>query len=241
MFVSKQKRYRDNRPARGSAVAWIHTIAVCFDCIGCGRLSFASSDVDATGVSDANATDSAAAGSNLIIDGDFPAKLVTFNTSYTIYIPTSPPNAPPSSHVALVTSSPLAHENYLAVVEHSQTTNSRMAVFNGRLTSDLTPENMSFAAWCQLVTLKPLHRYRASLFASSVSTSTEFPALELKINDDTIKTPQQLVSKDWVEVFTEFQSDQNVGSVNFCIYDANTTGSFGNDFAIDDISLVEMP
>jgi gliding motility-associated-like protein len=169
---------------------------------------------------------------NLIQNSDFSQGDTLFTTEYT-YVADPNPFGVQSAY-SIVTN-PSAWFTPLSPCGDHTTGNGNMMVFDG----SVDPTG-NIIAWSNQnpVAVVPNTNYTFSYYVASVSPDS--PAkLEVKINGVSQGTPVTAPGATclWTQVSYDWNSGSNT-TANFAIYDRNAV-DYGNDFALDDITLKE--
>lgn len=169
---------------------------------------------------------------NLITNGDFENGATGFTTSYNAgsggtWGPTSWTNT------YMVTTNPsLAHSSFAACDDHTPNPGDKMMVVNGS-----TVANTSI--WCQTINVNPNSTYSFSMWSASAITGS--PAV-IQAHFNGVPNSNSLnlsfIPCNWRNYTATWNSGSNT-SLTLCLYNTNLSSS-GNDFAIDDISLIEQ-
>ncbi|MCB0643916.1 MAG: SprB repeat-containing protein, partial [Phaeodactylibacter sp.] len=170
-------------------------------------------------------------GENLIINGDFEAGDLGFTSDYALG--TGGPWGPLSNAgtYAVASNTNDVHSNFASCTDHT-TGSGDMLIVNG---STLANENI----WCQVVTVAPNTDYQFSTWI--MTAISENPAiLQFSINGNLLGDPFEAAFQtcDWLQFFEVWNSG-SLTTAEICIVNQNV-GQSGNDFALDDISLVPL-
>ncbi|HZV70988.1 MAG TPA: gliding motility-associated C-terminal domain-containing protein [Saprospiraceae bacterium] len=168
---------------------------------------------------------------NLIANGDFQLGNTGFSTDYNYVadIPAVQNEMVPAGTYTVINNPNLVHTGFTACGDH--TGGGNMMVLNG------APSFQN--VWCQTIPVTPNTWYNVSAWVASVSPSS--PAhLRFSINGTQVgavvnATP---IPCQWIPFNANWNSGNNTSAV-ICILNLNTA-SGGNDFAIDDISMVGL-
>ena len=169
---------------------------------------------------------------NLVANGDFSGGNTGFSSDYTyvVDIPNVQNEMVPEGTYAVINNPNLVHTGFAACNDHTGG-NGNMMVINGAASlQDI---------WCQTVTISPDTYYNVSAWVASVNSAS--PAiLQFSINGTPIgpiiNAPSTPCS--WIPFNATWNSGSTT-SAEICILNLNTAGG-GNDFAIDDISMVQL-
>lgn len=164
-------------------------------------------------------------GSNLIYNGDFQSGNTGFTSNYTF----SPGNTQAESVYDVLSNPHNANPNAASFGDHTSGTGLMMAV-NGATASNRV-------IWSQTVAVTPNRSYNFSVWVSSW-TSASPAQVTLWING---ASPGPFTAPSVPGVWQQYQviwnsNSNNVAAIQFIDENTNATG---NDFALDDISLVE--
>ena len=162
-------------------------------------------------------------GSNLITNGDFEGGNTGFSSNYRYHCGITSPN-----DYCIGTNPKNNNGNWEPCGDHT-TGSGNMMIVDGSLTAGTL-------LWCQNVAVTPGKMYVFRVFVAS-----SYPAnpaiIQITVNGSVIGTVSAPGSTcDWVE--GKFCFTATSGSANICLQDLNTAFG-GNDFLIDDISLLE--
>lgn len=167
-------------------------------------------------------------GPNLVINGDFEAGNISFNTAYQYYNGT----LLYEGHYAIGPNPHDFHALAASYGDHSSGIGNMMVV-NGALIPDVT-------LWEQDVLVSPNTYYTFSIWFSSWTPVIQNVAnLEFYINDTLVGSSIVDNYASWDNFSTSWQSDLDTMAI-IRIIDIETEG-YTNDFAIDDISLSVIP
>ena len=170
-------------------------------------------------------------GNNLINNGNFEQGNVGFTSDYNFY-PIADVFGPQASY-GIINNANTWFNPFNPCADHTSASGLMMVIdgssFNGG----------NDAIWCQNVAVQVGVEYRLSYWIQSVTNSTILANIRLKINGIVVDTElAPLGACNWQE--REFFWTSNLtGNANFCLFDLELSGN-GNDFALDDISLVEI-
>ncbi|MEM1218467.1 MAG: gliding motility-associated C-terminal domain-containing protein, partial [Bacteroidota bacterium] len=170
-------------------------------------------------------------GDNIIINGDFEDGSVGFTSDY--IVGTGGPWGPLSNEgtYAVASNTNDVHSNFASCVDNTSGTG-QMLIVNGSTTPN---ENV----WCQEVVISASTDYQFSTWITSAVVSN--PAiLQFSINGALLGNPfgAPFVTCEWDQFFEVWNSGTNT-TAEICIVNQNTSGG-GNDFALDDISLIPL-
>jgi hypothetical protein len=180
-----------------------------------------------------------AGASSLLVNGDFELGNVGFTSSY-VYVDVA--NAPipnmslyPEGTYGIVTSPNLGHNLWANFGDHTSGAGNMMAV-NGK-----TSTSGGDVVWQESVSgLTPGATYYFRFWSASIYFAS--PA-DLYAQLDSSALPGHILLTSETGLWTRFQTSftaDATGTATLGIYDLNLVGS-GNDFALDDISLVPEP
>jgi len=169
---------------------------------------------------------------NLVVNGDFSGGNIGFSSDYTyvVDIPVIQNEMNPEGTYTVISNPNLVHAGFSACSDHTGS-NGNMMVINGAA-------NL-LDIWCQTITINEDSWYNISAWVASMNPAS--PAeLQFSINDSPIG---QIINADptpcnWIP----FNATWNSGSsttAEICILNLNTALG-GNDFALDDISMVAL-
>ena len=178
------------------------------------------------------------ASANLVVNGDFSAGNSGFISDYTYVIPVNNTALWPEGTYSVVTDPNLVHYLWASFGDHTTGTGNMMvvngaassvSVWQGTLTTALIAgQTYEFSAWV------------ANLFPPPVglgTTPTAPAQLKFSIGGNQIGTS---FTAPGVGVWSEFNATFVAGSAPIAVLDLNTVPN-GNDFVLDDISLVAVP
>lgn len=167
---------------------------------------------------------------NLVVNGDFESGNTGFTSDYT-YLPDLPGfQLMDEGEYGVLTDPFNVHGDWAHCGDHT-TGSSNLMVLNG------APDYQD--VWCQSIDVMPGTYYNVAAWVASVHPVA--PAiLQFSINGSTIGDIINAPSTtcEWVPFNAIWFSGTNT-TADLCILNQNTT-VFGNDFAIDDISMVEL-
>jgi gliding motility-associated-like protein len=169
---------------------------------------------------------------NLIFNGDFQQGNIGFANVYTYYSPNNPTGA--QQAYGVLTNPSVWYPTFTNCLDHSLGDGTgKMLVVDG---STYNVGNDPF--WCQLVEVEPNKDYLFSYWGTGL-TSTNLAQINIKINGVSLGTASVPIQNcTWGQVTYVWNSGSNT-TAEICMYDAVYEG-IGNDFAIDDISLVSQ-
>lgn len=171
---------------------------------------------------------------NLVVNGDFEAGNSGFTSAYGP--PTGGTYGPLSSagQYTIITSPSLGHNHFAVCSDHTSTGPGNMFVANG---ADI-PNTI---VWQQTVTVSPNTTYNFSAWVSQVKTGDlPLPQLQFSVNGTllgSVFSPVDLAC-EWQQFFQTWNSGAST-SATITIVNQNIEES-GNDFAMDDISFMEI-
>jgi gliding motility-associated-like protein len=168
---------------------------------------------------------------NLIVNGDFSAGNTGFTSDYN-YVTDVAGNQEmePEGTYAVLTNPNNVHWGFSSCNDHSPGTGNMMVV-NGAASF----QNV----WCETIPVSPDSYFNISAWVASVVSSS--PAvLQFSINGSPIGAIVNAVPSTcvWVPFNTVWNSGSNT-TAEICILNLNTE-PLGNDFALDDISMIEL-
>jgi len=168
----------------------------------------------------------------LIVNGDFESGNIGFSSDYT-YVADIPGNQMemyPEGTYTVINNPNLVHNGFSACADHTTGTGNMMVVNGAANLQDI---------WCQTVSILPNTYYNVSAWVASVNPAS--PAqIQFSINGNPIGNIVNAPSA--VCVWTPFNAVWNSGSntsATICILNLNTAAG-GNDFALDDISMIGL-
>jgi hypothetical protein len=164
---------------------------------------------------------------SLVVNGDFSAGNTGFSSDYTF----SPGNILNAATYCIDTDPHNCHSGAASFGDHT-TGSGLMMVLNGS-------GNSTDRAWEETVAVAANARYTFSMWVASWSTSS--PArLQVLINGEQVGADftAPSLTGEWALFTVPWDSGTNT-SATISIVDANTAAG-GNDFALDDISLVPL-
>ncbi|HEY1615643.1 MAG TPA: PEP-CTERM sorting domain-containing protein [Rhizomicrobium sp.] len=167
---------------------------------------------------------------DLVTNGGFEGGNTGFVSGYTYESDGNTNNGAcyPAGTYAIVTNANHCHSLWESVTPHS---GQWEMVVNGGGDS-------SIAVWSETVSLVAGQKYDFSAWAASIYATN--PAdLEFKIGNTVLGTLQLDSSTNWVN-FQDIFTASGTGNLTLAIYDLNGDPD-GNDFALDDISLIPEP
>ena len=169
---------------------------------------------------------------NLVVNGDFSAGNTGFSSSYT-YV-SGPGSLVPASTYAISTDPHNEHSGAYSFHDHTTGSGNMMAI-NGASTP--------IDVWCQTISVTPNTWYSFSSWFSNWSndTTTNLPLIQFEINGSLLSA-SAFTFPGTPGLWSQFYSTWYSGSstvATICIHD-DQTATFGNDFAIDDISFTPL-
>lgn len=169
--------------------------------------------------------------SNLVVNGDFELGNALFSTDYTYY-PIADVFGPQASYGVI--SNPNTWFNPFDPCTDHSSGNGNMMVIDGSAFNGGTD-----AIWCQNINVQAGSKYQFSYWIQSVTGSNILANIQVRINGAIVGTNiAPLGSCVWQQRVLSWTSPIS-GAVDFCLFDLELSGN-GNDFALDDISLVEI-
>ena len=170
---------------------------------------------------------------NIIINGDFEDGNTGFSSDYLYQqdLPVIVNELEPEGTYTVINDPSLVHYAWSACMDHTPGTGDQLMLINGDL--DL----LNF--WCQTVDVLPGTYYNVEAWVSSVHPSS--PAvLQFSINGTPIGPIINAPSNtcEWIPFNALWNAGANT-TAEICIINLNTT-AFGNDFALDDITMVAL-
>ena len=162
---------------------------------------------------------------NLVFNGDFSDGNVGFSSDYTY----TTESTYAQGHYAIFTSPTQFNNTFGDCNDHSSSSDELMLVADGATIPD---ENV----WCQTIDVLPFQTYNFSAWITNIHPTAP-SLLQFSING-VLLGAQISVEEDlcvWTKFAETWYSDSN-REATICITNQNTI-SFGNDFAIDDISF----
>jgi gliding motility-associated-like protein len=168
----------------------------------------------------------------LIVNGDFSAGNTGFSSDYTyvVDIPGNQMEMYPEGTYTVINNPNLVHNGFSACNDHTTGTGNMMVINGAANLEDI---------WCQTVSVIPNSYYNVSAWVASVNPSS--PAiLQFSINGNPIGNVINAPSSDciWVPFNATWNSGSNT-TATICILNLNTAAG-GNDFALDDISMIGL-
>ena len=163
---------------------------------------------------------------NLVVNGDFSAGSTGFSTGYTVegYGSTSTPG------YYAVDTNPFLYDGAWPVMGDHTTGTGKMLIVDGAYSS-------STDFWCESVPVTTGTNYLFTVWIALLHDP--LPDIRLTINGASTATfTLSSVSGVW-EQYTIAWNSGIATSANMCMYD-NSTGGYGNDFAVDDISFQQL-
>ena len=172
---------------------------------------------------------------NLIINGNFDLGNLGFTSDYTFFPP--PPSVPPiimNGQYSVVPDVDLVHNSWNGNDHTSGTGN--FLVADGSTIAGLD-------IWCQTVQVNPNTNYTFSYWVSTLHTNNLLSKAIIQTSINGIVTGSTLTAPANSGIWVQFQTTWNSGnnsSASICLMDLMTGGGVGNDFALDDISLINQ-
>ncbi len=168
----------------------------------------------------------------LIVNGDFSAGNTGFNSdyNYVVDIPGSQMEMYPEGTYTVINNPNLVHNGFSACTDHTTGTGNMMVINGAPNFEDI---------WCQTVSVLPNSYYNVSAWVASVNPAS--PAqLQFSINGTPIGNVVNALPTPcaWVPFNAIWSSGSNT-TATICILNLNTAQG-GNDFALDDISMVGL-
>jgi gliding motility-associated-like protein len=168
---------------------------------------------------------------NLIVNGNFSAGNTGFTSAYS-YV-TGSGSLFPESVYTITTDPHLEHSGAASFGDHT-TGHGKMMAINGASTP--------IDVWCETISVAPNTNYTFSAWFANWSsdTSDNLPIIKFEVNGTPITS--SFAFPHAVGKWRQFKTTWNSGIdsvVTICINDSQTA-SYGNDFAIDDISLAPV-
>ena len=163
----------------------------------------------------------------LIVNGDFSAGNTGFTSAYSFT-----PGTNTAAEQYNVLSDASTWNTFFAGVDHTTGDGLFMAV-NGSADPDLV-------VWSQTVGVLPNETYQMSFWYSKIDIFVNGIAqLELSINGVPVGSVVSVTCQNW----TEFTTSWNAGSSTSAVLEIRdlSTASSGNDFGLDDISMIPEP
>lgn len=163
---------------------------------------------------------------NMIVNGDFSQG----NTGFSSDLLHSPFTLLPPGTYAITTNPNTLQGDFKACGDHT-TGSGRMLASNGSTTANRN-------VWCQNVPVDPGTTYTLSFWAASL-TENQLAQLVFRIDGQNVSSPVGITSTEceWQNLTMNWTSGMQ-SSAQVCIRNLNGSNS-GNDFAIDDISMIE--
>jgi hypothetical protein len=168
----------------------------------------------------------------LIVNGTFESGNTGFSSDYTyvVDIPGNQMEMYPEGTYTVINNPNLVHNGFAACSDHTSGSGNMMVVNGAANLQDI---------WCQTISVSPNTYYNVAAWVASVNPSS--PAqLQFSINGTPIGNIVNAPSSNCT--WTPFNAVWNSGSnstATICILNLNTAAG-GNDFAIDDISMVGL-
>lgn len=169
---------------------------------------------------------------NLVVNGDFSGGNTGFSSDYTfvVDIPNVQNEMVPEGTYTVINNPNLVHNGFAACNDHTNGSGNMMVINGAASLQDI---------WCQTVTISPNTYYNVSAWVASVNPSS--PAiLQFSINGTPIGTIINALPStcSWIPFNATWNSGATT-SAEICILNLNTAAG-GNDFAIDDISMIQL-
>ncbi|MFN5183912.1 MAG: gliding motility-associated C-terminal domain-containing protein [Bacteroidota bacterium] len=167
---------------------------------------------------------------NLIYNGDFELGNEGFGTSYVYYTPNNPTGA--QRAYGVLTNPSVWYNTFSPCQDHTFSNGSgKMLVVDGS-TFNIGNDKL----WVQKVAVKPNTNYVFNYWLTSL-TSTNLAQIKTTFNGVSLGTTNApSVLCNWINVSYNWNSGNDT-ILEVCLYKSNFQAS-GNDFAIDDISLL---
>lgn len=164
---------------------------------------------------------------NLIINGDFENGNTGFNTVYSLWFP--PGQMPPGGYNVDTDPAPYYAPQWSPCTDHTSGSG-KFFFANG---SNIC----GWDFWCETVSVKPNTDYTFQAFFTTMYPDNP-PLITIAFNGS-VKATIQLTSNvcDWIPVTFVWNSGGST-SVSICMRDLLCSGQWGNDLAVDDISLI---
>lgn len=176
-------------------------------------------------------TTTKASTNELVFNGNFEQGNAGFSTSYTYY-PIADVFGPQASY-GIVNNPNTWFNPFNACTDHTSGSGQMMVIdgsaFNGG----------TDAVWCQNISVQSGVDYKFSYWIQSVTNSNILANIQVQIDGLTVATDLAPLGPCTWQVREIFWTSSFTGMASFCLYDLELAGN-GNDFALDDISLVEM-
>lgn len=169
---------------------------------------------------------------NLVVNGNFSSGNVGFNSDYTyvVDLPGNQSEMVPEGTYAIVPNPNSVHSGFSGCNDHTGGGGNMMVVNGAANLQDI---------WCQTVAISPNSFYNVSAWVTSVNPSS--PAqLQFSINGTPIGPIINALPTPctWIPFNATWNSGANT-TAEICILNLNTAAG-GNDFALDDISMVGL-
>jgi gliding motility-associated-like protein len=164
---------------------------------------------------------------NLVVNGDFESGNSGFSSNYSFF--KLPGWIPTGAYGIGNDPAPYYVPEFASCGDHT-TGSGSMMILNGSMVGGLN-------FWCQTIIVKPNTDYYFESFFTSIYP--EDPStIRISFNGNPIQTVQlETNTCDWMQYATYWNSGAST-SLTICMQDMNVIG-WGNDFAMDDISLYE--
>ena len=168
----------------------------------------------------------------LVVNGNFSGGNTGFNSdyNYVVDIPNVQNEMVPEGTYAVIPNPNLVHTGFSACNDHTGGGGNMMVINGAANLQDI---------WCQTVTVSPNSYYNVSAWVASVNPSS--PAqLQFSINNVPIGSIINAVPTPctWIPFNAVWNSGSST-TATICILNLNTAQG-GNDFALDDISMVGL-
>lgn len=168
---------------------------------------------------------------NLVTNGSFQSGNTGFTTDYTYY-PIADVFGPQASY-GIINNANTWFNPFNPCTDHTTGSGLMMVIdgsaFNGG----------NDAIWCQNIPVQAGVNYRFAYWIQSVTNSGILANIQVRINGSVVDTElAPFGACNWQEREV-FWTSPSTGNVNFCLYDLELAGN-GNDFALDDISVLQV-
>ncbi len=168
---------------------------------------------------------------NLIDNGDFSSGNTGFLTDYVYYTPNNPSGI--QRAYGIVTNANNWESGFSSCTDHTSGSGNMMVVDGSLINSG------NDKVWCKTVAIIPNQTYNFSYWIQTVATPN-FATIEVRFNGVSLGGVQAPITTcNWIQRLYTWNSGSTT-SVEICLYDM-TTDLAGNDFALDDFSLVGPP
>lgn len=170
---------------------------------------------------------------NLVFNGDFESGNIGFTTDYSFVMDMSgvQTEMTPEGTYTIINNPNLVHNGFAACSDHTPAPGDDMMVLNG----SASLQNI----WCQTVAVMPNSYYDVSAWVASVASGS--PA-RLRFSINGVPLGAIVNAPNTTCIWTPFNAFWYSGAstmAEICILNLNTAAG-GNDFAIDDIAMVEL-